>query len=299
MSDFEELTRAIFAGCGGNVGPLIGVDLEIGECEVGPADAPPEGELAVLPLRVELDGEPQAALELASPLEDLAPLARRMLGDDNPDEKRELSAEDLDAVGEILNLMSGAVDQAMREHVSGDLAARPLTWWRSDDPGENAFSDGECHLAQCSLALPGGSAATVYFRFPADLQERGADAQSSQRSRSVLFLGLEDELAQTLEPILSGARMTVERRAFDDEDVAQLSAEASAIFMSSDAAAMPQLRQLRTSNATWCTPVLVCVAEPTRGQVLEAMEAGASHVVVLPPDEADLLRALTLAQAKD
>ncbi|MFQ5473901.1 MAG: hypothetical protein ACE5FA_13605, partial [Dehalococcoidia bacterium] len=109
MRDINSVAQALFEGCGTNVGPLLGTDLESGPVSVEASSDPPEGDLAVLSIVCEVEDEPLAMLSLASPLAEIATLARRMLNDQEPDKERELSDDDVDAVGEVLNLMSGAV----------------------------------------------------------------------------------------------------------------------------------------------------------------------------------------------
>lgn len=297
MAEVAEVLQSLFEGCAANVGPLIGVDFEVGTCEVVSDATPPEGELAVMPMLVAMDEREIGALELASPIDDLVPVGRRMLGDDNPDEKREHSADDLDAVGEILNLMSGAVDGTVREHINQGLRSRPLSWWQTADPGDNAFSDGEMLLGKAQLGLPGGSPIQVYIRLPASLFESGASVQSTKKAGRVLFLSVPDDVAEPLAAVFKGARMEIDQTPPDDPDIGEARAVADAIVVAGEAdSVFPLCRELRLSNETWRTPVLVCTPEARRSFVTGAIQSGASHVLIVPTSDTEVLRVLSLAR---
>ena len=65
------------------------------------------------------------------------------------------------------------------------------------------------------------------------------------------------------------------------------------IVLSDDRAdALALLSSLRTADATWRTPVILCMSEATRERVIRAMECGASHVLKLPTSKAELQRVL-------
>jgi hypothetical protein len=127
---------------------MVGCELTPGEISSETRASPPEGELAVLPIHIET-GAGQLTLTVSSPVKEIATLGRRMLGEDDPDNKeQELNTDVFDAIGEILNLMSGGVDQALRSELS--VGGSPGTWWRTDEPGEQSFertsSDGSASL---------------------------------------------------------------------------------------------------------------------------------------------------------
>ncbi len=124
MTDPDSVAKAIFEGCGANLGPLIGAELESGPVQVETVSEPPEGDLAVLPISCETDDESLPLLQLASPLAEITNLARRMNIDEDPRRKADLAPEDLEAGGEVVNLMSGAFDRVMRERVNASLRLR-------------------------------------------------------------------------------------------------------------------------------------------------------------------------------
>ncbi len=45
-------------------------------------------------------------------------------------------------------------------------------------------------------------------------------------------------------------------------------------------------------------PTVLCLKEPTRASVLQALDCGASHVLVVPCNEIDLLKVLRAAQSR-
>lgn len=298
MSDAKSVAEAIFAGCCANVGPLIGMELEPGEVSVETLSEPPEGELAVLPLSCEVDGEVRLQLSLASPLAEIVTLGRRMLEDEDPDTERELSSDDIDAVGEVLNLMSGAVDQVIRDQINSVLRSRPLPWWRTTEPGDNEFEAGEFHLGRGSMSVPGGTTVQLILRLPPSLFDQGAEAGSSASSGNVLLIDVSPEVAQGLTPILELARLTVQMMAADDADLARAAEDADTILLWAAAEGHGALcRGIRRSNKTWRTATILCMENPTRGQVVRAIESGASHVLRIPADETTLLRVLALARS--
>jgi CheY-like chemotaxis protein len=287
------LAQAVFAGCGANLGPLIGVELGVGEPQLAAAEAPPEGVFGILPLDVELGTGGPARIEIASPLEDLIRLARRMLGNDDPDAKRELSDDDRQTVGEILGVMGGSVEQALREALPG-TRARALAWGRSDQTGEAAFGEGARCVARASLKVPGGEDVSLVLRFPADLLERSRSAPAARRSGHVLLLDLEAEAGEALARALAAAGIEV-RSALPSE--AEHWRALAAVFVSGAGERGFELaRQIRTSDASWQLPVLLCASKPTRALVVRALECGASHVLALPAAEPEVLRVLGLAR---
>jgi CheY-like chemotaxis protein len=294
VSDANEIAQAVFKGCGANVGPLIGTELENGKVTVETASEPPEGELAVLPVACEVDDEPLATLTISSPLNQVATLARRMLGDEEPDKERELSNDDMDAVGEVLNLMSAAVDQAVREHVSSSIRSRPLQWWRTTEPGDNQFEEGEFLLAKGSVSVPGGTAVHLCLRLAPKLLEQGSEAKSQKQPGQVLLVGLEEALQQSLTSILESARLIVHAMGPDSEEFNEICEQVDTILLSGDDG-FDMCRQLSLSNHAWSKPTILCMREPTKPKVVEAIEAGAAHVLLVPPEETTLLRVLKAA----
>jgi CheY-like chemotaxis protein len=295
MGDAAALARAIFAGCSANVGPLIGIELGAGEASLAAVQTPPEGVLAVLPLDVELGAGEPARIELASPLEDLARLARRMLGNDDPDTKRELSDDDREAIGEILGVMGGSVEQGLREQVGAGLRARPLAWWCSDQPGDAAYAAGARQVAKGSLKLPGGQDAALLLLFPADLFERGRAAPVGPGRSQVLLLDLEAEAGEALARALSAAGLEVcSAPPSEAEGWREIGA---AIVSGAGERGFERARRLRTADATWQLPVLLCAGQPTRSLVIRALECGASHVLAMPAADSEVLRVLELARA--
>ena len=56
--------------------------------------------------------------------------------------------------------------------------------------------------------------------------------------------------------------------------------------------ALDVCRELRASNATWHVPSIYCAETPTQNAVVQALEAGASYVLVLPTDAPTLRRVI-------
>jgi hypothetical protein len=298
VSDIHPLFQATLSQCAAQVGPMIGLELESGEIRIEPSAEPPQGERAVLPVAVELDDAELGQLELSCPISEIATLARRMLGDEEPDKVRELSAEDQDAIGEVLNLMSGAIDQSVREHLDAGLHARPLSWWRSDEPGENAFAEGEHLLGRGSIDVPGGGHVEICLRVPPGLLEKGATADAPAQRGCVLLVGLEGEQEAALRSTLEAARQEVCNAELGSRELGELAARASAIMMAGEAEeALALSLRLRRANRTWSTPIILCLREPTRDAVIRALESGASHVLCVPADDTTLLRVLQAARA--
>lgn len=297
MSDASAIAEAIFRGCAANVGPLIGLELEPGPVSTEETEEPPEGELAVLPLGCEVDGEVLATLSLSSPLSEIVTLARRMLEDDEPDKERDLTSDDLDAIGEVLNLMSGATDQVIRDQVNTNLRARPLPWWRTPEPGENSFEVGPHILARGSLSVPGGSTVQLVLRLPAQFLAQGADVQVNLSAGRVALVGLAEELRTSLQGVLESARMKVSCVERDSEEFTETCQNAATILISADDDEGFELcRNLRCANETWRTTMILCMGEPTQNSVVRALESGASHVLLVPTDETTLLRVMNQAK---
>ena len=293
MSNADSVAQAIFQGCGANLGPLIGTELESGPVSVEAASEPPKGDLAVLTIGCELEGESLPMLYLASPLSEIVTLARRMLSDEEPDKERDLSQKDLDSVSEVLNLMSGALDQVIREQVNPNLRLTPCPWWRTSEPADNKFEEGNYQLATGSLSVDSGSAVQLLFRFPVELLKPASDDEQSRIQNQVLLLGLDDQLQQSLQPLLEAAQHRVEAAEPGAENIDEVYANSGTIILSGDGdAAFELCRRLRLGNATWTKTIILCMAEPTRNQVIRGIESGASHVLRMPTDDKTLLRVL-------
>ncbi len=276
----------------------MSLELAVGETKLAAGEELPTGDLAVLPASIEVDGAALGTLTLHSPLPAVATLGRRMLGDAEPDKERELSTEELDSVGEVLNLWSGAIDAALREHVSSGARSRPLRWWRTAEPGENAFEPGPCVLASAALAVPGGGEVPLFLRIPDHLLETTGATKVQQATGIALLLGMDAGAAEALTRVLAGARFEVRSGALTAEDRAAAIAAAAAVFLSGDdPAALAACRELRLGNATWRKPAIVCMKEPTRSRVLEALRDGASGVLRLPADDMAVLRLLKESSA--
>ncbi len=296
VTNAQAIAQAVFQGCAANVGQLIGTELEMGEVSVDTVAEPPQGDLAVLPLACEVDEEVLATLTLCSPLAEIATLGRRMLGSEEPDKESDLGSEDLDAIGEILNLMSGAADQAIREHVNASLHCRPLPWWRTPDPGENQFEEGEFLLATGCLSGPEGRTVQLFFRFPPQLLEQGAQVEGRKRTERVLLLGLSEELQQSLRPILESARVQVEAMEPNADDIEKYGEASTIILLGDQSDDFELCRRLRLENATWAVSTILCMAEATQSRVVRAVECGASHVLRVPAEETTVLRVLNLVK---
>jgi CheY-like chemotaxis protein len=292
MTEVAAWVEATFQGCAANVGPLIGVDLQMGEISTETTAEPPGGELAVMPLNCEADEQPLATATLSSPLAQIVTLARRMIGAEL-DKEGDLSEEDLEAIGEILNSMSGAVDECIREHLNPALQIRPLKWWRTDDPGGQSFEDGEHLLASVTIAVPDGTPVELALRLPALLRDQEGGAEAAAAAAEILLLGLKEQLLESLRPLLESARLTVHVAEPGSPEAEEALGTAAGILLSGDEPTSLELcRSLRKGNRTWHIPTVLCSSGPTKQSVIDAMEAGASHVLVIPTDEPTLLRVL-------
>jgi chemotaxis protein CheY-P-specific phosphatase CheC len=224
-------------------------------------------------------------LTLSSPIAELATLARRMLGEEDPDKEAELNEDVLDAVGEILNLMSAGVDQAFRDQVNNALRSRPMQWWRSDEPGDNVFEEGEFLLGRAEIAIPDAGTVQLAFRIPPALLDRGEGAEATHEAGSVVLVGLAADLCEKLQSILESARFTVASHENGAAELDELLPKADAIFLAEAEGSIEYCRNLRLSNDTWTVPLVLCSPEPTRELVVAAFENGVNHVLCLPADE--------------
>ena len=297
MTDPDSVAKAIFEGCGANLGPLIGAEIESGPVQIETISEPPEGDLAVLPISCETDDGSLPLLQLASPLAEITMLARRMNNDEESNKEDDLSPEDLEAVGEVFNLMSSAFDQVMREQVNASLRSRALPWWRTSEPGENEFGEGEFLLASGSLQVAGGSSVKLFLRFPAQLLAEGAQTQSSTGRKQALLLGLPEELRRSLRRTLQSAGLQVEVTQPGAEDVDDFYDRADTLFLSDEGDdALELCRLLRLADATWQSKTILCMSDPTHIRVVRAIESGASHVLRVPADEKTILAVLSGAK---
>jgi CheY-like chemotaxis protein len=218
-----------------------------------------------------------------------------MLGDAEPDKERALAAEELEAVGELLNLWGGALDAAVREHVNPAVRSRALAWWRRPEPGKHEFPAGE--TARSALLIPGGIAVPLMLRIAPELIARASAATSNRVQGSVLLLGLDAKTGEALSRVLAAARYEVSSAPLDSADRLRAIAAVDLVLLAGEAAAVSAAcRQLRVDNATWRKPAVVCMAEPTRERVLDALHDGASGVLRLPADDSTLLRVLREAR---
>ena len=292
-TDLAPLAVAAFQGAAANVGPLVGHDLQSGEVTIETSSARPTGDLAVLPLALSVDDNEIARGAIYSPLTEIVLLGRRMLDDAEPDKPREITDEEYDAIGEVLNLMSGAVDQAVRQHLNDTLRTRPLQWWRTTDSGDHRFDEGEFTIAKGSVVIPSGAAITIFLRIPQRALRDGADAESQRCRGRVMLLALEEDIANLIQPVLETINIDVARHQPDEAHIDEQYMRAHAVFMSGDRDGTLDLcRRLRMSDVTWELPVVVCFKTPTRDVVLRALECGASQVLGVPADDTTLLRVL-------
>ena len=296
MTDFHSLAHAIFQGCGANVGPLIDTELECSEVEIETTSEIPEGDLGVQPVTYQVDEEPIAGLTLSSPLNQIATLARRMLGAEEPDKEAELGKDELDVLGDVLNLMSGAIDQVIREQIQSSIRCRPLPWWRTPEPGQNAFEEGEFLLAKGAITVPGGVSVQLYLRVPPSLLEQtGATSQRVQGR--VMLLDVDEELQASLGGALQSARIEVIPATPDSQEPQHEYKKPDVIILSGeDETAFQLCRQLRLDNDNWHIPSIVCMKEPTREKVMAAVQAGASSVLLVPTEPTTFLRVMKAAR---
>jgi CheY-like chemotaxis protein len=298
MSDtLGPLVEKALQGCATNVAPFIGVELVVGEISVTTSTSVPDGTFAVLPLVTDAGN---VQLTLASALEDIGVLARHMIGAPDPDKVRELGKEELNAVGELLNLMSGAVDTAAREELGPRAHVRPLRWWRSDEPGENRFPEGEATIASAEIQIPGSAKVSIWLRLPREFTSPTAQSAPTARRATVLLISIEAALRAELERVFGRAQLTVAAHERADEALREVMHQADVIVIPGDSAEELELcRQIRLGNETWQIPVLACLQEPSHSSVVACMEAGASHVLAVPADDVQLLRVLQQARRRD
>jgi CheY-like chemotaxis protein len=295
VSDPNPFFRTAFEECSSNTSPLVGVELTVSEVSLQTTSEIPEGDLAVLPVVVEA-GSP-LTLTLSLPLQEIAPLGRRMLGAEDPDKKKEeLTPEVLDAIGELLNLMSGGIDKALRTHLRPDVGGRPDRWWRTDEPDDEKFEEGEFLIGQTTLSQPEGTPVHLCLRVPAtlfeDAEREDADPKSLGR---VLLLGLGEETGELFQKTLTDAGVEFDGIDPEDPNLLELVSNAGLVVLNEESG-LELCRRFRTSNKTWQVPTVVCVKEPSRERVLEALDCGASHVLRVPCEGIDLLRVLQCAR---
>lgn len=298
MSDaLKTFAESALKGCAANVGPLIGLDLELGEVQLDAAEALPEGSFAVLPLVVGIGERRLCDLLLATPLEEIATLGRRLLDQEEPDKAGEIGPDELDAIGECLNLMSGGVDQATRQVAPPGVHARPLAWWRTEEPGNNALPEGPLKLARAEIRIPSAGTVTLWLHVPETLLDPVPTAKEARRQGRVVFLSMEPALREPLQKVLADARVAAAAHELEEPEIDETLLQAEAIWLSGDRnGALELCRRLRTQNATWEIPQIVCMTQPTKESVLLAMSCGASHVLAVPADSVDVLRVLRLAR---
>ncbi len=297
MSDTTALLQAIFGACASNLASTVGVSLAPGDISAETCAEPPTGDLAVLPLAVEAGGK-KLTLTLSVPLTGMAMLARRMLGENDPDDKdAEIGDEVLDAIGEVLSLMGGAVDQALRGLC--EVGASPGSWWRTDAPDEDQFEEGEFLLGTATLSAPDSPPVPVHLRIPIEfLDLAGGDGCAGSTLGPVGLLELPEDLRGRIESALAAAEaetLTIER---EDPYLLQRCARLSMVIVGSDPG-LEFCSRLRVANETWAIPTLLCLQEPTRAEVLEALDRGASHVLAVPlADDADLLQIIASTESR-
>jgi hypothetical protein len=271
---------------------MVGCELTPGEISSETRASPPEGELAVLPIHIET-GAGQLTVTVSSPVKEIATLGRRMLGEDNPDNKeQELNTDVFDAIGEILNLMSGGVDQALRSELS--VGGSPGTWWRTDEPGEQSFEDGEFMLVETTLAAPEGTPVRLYLRMPLQLLEQtvGDGLQKNKLGRFGL-VALPDELKGSIESALKEAGGETFELELEDPYFLTRCSKATALIVGQEPG-FDVCRRVRLANETWSIPTILCLTEPTRQNVLDALDQGASHVLSVPFGQAvELLKVIS------
>jgi len=293
----QPLAEAMLRGCAANVGPLIGLDLEVGEPTLETHAELPEGDLAVLPMSVEFDDQVLCGLTVSSPLQEIATLARRLLDDDDPDKEREINEDEVDAIGEVLNLMSGAIDQSIREHINPGYRSRPLSWWRSDQPGDNSLPDGEHVVASGRINIPSAGSVCIVFRISPKLFGLTQQTTARRTQGHVLLLGLEEAVRTSISGILAQAQVVVDSAEPGDDALGELLGSTEAIFLSGDQSGGFELvRNLRLAHDTWQIPSIICLAEPTKSSVMRALHHGATYVMAVPADEISLLRVLRAAR---
>ena len=297
MSDTTAFLQAIFSACASNLAPTVGVDLAPGDISAETCAEPPTGDLAVLPLAVEAGGK-SLSLTLSVPLTGMAMLARRMLGENDPEDKEaELGEEVLDAIGEVLGLMGGAVDQALRRLC--EVGASPGSWWRTDAPDEDQFEEGEFLLGTATLSAPDNPPVPVHLRIPVELLDLAGGANSAGGTLGPFgLLELPEDLRGKIESALAEAGAETVTIECEDPYLMQRCARLSMLIVGSDSG-LEFCTKLRMANETWAIPTLLCLSEPTRADVLQALDRGASHVLAVPlADDADLLKVIASAESR-
>jgi hypothetical protein len=293
VSDSNPLFEAVFDGCASQVSTLAGVELTPGEVSISTSSEAPEGDLAVLPIVVVLGQDSEVTLIVSSPLSEVVAIARRMGGESSPDEKEEeISAEDLSAAGEVLNSVSAVVDQALRENVRSDLEGRPETWWRTNDPGDHSFPDGEFVVGEAALADPDGTAFTLQVRVPPGLLELAATGVRKKSGPGrVLLAGLSEEIKTLVEKVVTAGKGEVVAADPEDPGFLRTCASADCVVLAGESA-FERCRELRIADATWQVATVICLEEPTQESVLQALDCGVSRVLRTPCSAAELKNTL-------
>jgi hypothetical protein len=214
MSDAARaLGEAALRGAAAAIGPLIGLDLEVGEVTLDIASGTPaaaeDEPLAVLPVRAGVAGEASAELFVWARVAEIAALARRLLDDEHPDKDRPLSDDESEAVTELFALVATALEQAIRDAVGPDRGARAEAWWRTDAPGERTFSDVECTEVGAPLRIPSAGVVELCVRVPAALFAPAPSTALKQQLAAVLLLGVPDAVRVVAEPALAAEGIAV------------------------------------------------------------------------------------------
>ncbi len=288
----EPLVRALLEGTAAQLGPALGVELEVGDPEIEAETEAPEGEAAVLGIAVQRDETTFAHIEIVSALAEIVALSRRMSGVEDPDAKDEVGDDDLEQIGELLKLAASGIAESTNTHFEEELGFEVGEWWRAEEPGENSFSKGPCLVGAAPLTIPGGPSVNLFFRMGATLFGSGEEPGSGDADPVILLLDLDDELRESLTSGLASTGSEVEAVSSEDEEIEEAFANATAIFLSSEKEGVLALcRRLREASETWRVPLVLCVAEPTRDTVISALDAGVSNLLCVPAKPAAIKRA--------
>jgi hypothetical protein len=288
----KALAQAVVAGCAAALGPLLGMELEVGPVEPLGSSALGPGPLAQQPVVLARDRRERGELQLLSPLQPLAGVARRMLAEEDARAKAELAPGDLDAIAEILGLWAGAVQQALTARGGADWQAQAGRWRQVEEASPPPGSSGW----RGWIALPGQEPVPLGLWLPGGLLEGGSTQAGDPAGRRVLLVGIEEGRAAPLVGALEAAQREVQQIPGDDPELAAACRAADVLLLSaSDARALSLARGIRTARDTWTRPVVLCADSPTRSLVVRALHAGVSHVLVLPAEPAELLRVIAAA----
>lgn len=224
--------------------------------------------------------------------------------------RKEMNEDDLDAMGECVNQMSSAINEALRESLGGEFHAR----FREGLIGEQGalteckgtpmyratgkLKIGSLHEGKFQILMPEQtltgveneeSGADGFELSPEELEALRQATKDGFRSvcDSIVLLLAVDRERETwlsvLEP--TGLDVSVARNIFDVRKLAR-DGQCGVVLVDADASpsgGLPALAAIRGAHDI-DAPVIVAASEPTRPHVVACMAAGAITYMVKPLD---------------